>query len=473
LGGNILGSRRLPLREALVEALGISAPGEPSAFLGAVTEALRERHATPWLGLFVSRGAEVQRIGVAVGEARTRRVPADLCVEMSVPEEAIPSVAAASQIREDSGSQPGWIRFPGGQVWGFAATPDDLVRSTRNDLSVARALEGAVAMAGSMLLSSRETEARHVKDQVERIVVRATWDTRAAVDLFLRVALTGLAGERGLVAVIHPSTGRRTVWSVCGDMSAQANGIVVERLGGEWIATVTDPGSVASGAKAIYAVARGCRQGVVVLVVASAAGARSLSERTVVRVEHAVGALCALLDADQDVVRARSRMGALVDGIVALVDADVASSPSHHEQVTAEALHAGRCLGLDRETLRDLERAARVHDVGLVGVASESLGSAMEFLHPSTGAALLEALGESPRVVALVRTHHERADGLGFPKGKSPRADDFATWALIAAEAIVERAARCSLDVSVARKEWLSQDGRRVLPAAVVALLAR
>jgi putative nucleotidyltransferase with HDIG domain len=91
----------------------------------------------------------------------------------------------------------------------------------------------------------------------------------------------------------------------------------------------------------------------------------------------------------------------------------------------------GRALGLDARTRALLDVAARVRDVGMVGLpdsvvlATTPLSPADWELvnrHPVIGAQLLEELPEVAPAAEIVRAHHERWDGGGYPDGRSGEA---------------------------------------------------
>ncbi|HMN41528.1 MAG TPA: HD-GYP domain-containing protein [Phycisphaerales bacterium] len=84
-------------------------------------------------------------------------------------------------------------------------------------------------------------------------------------------------------------------------------------------------------------------------------------------------------------------------------------------------------FGLDRDAIARLSIAAALHDIGKVETPDAILRKAgpltpdeFEIIkaHPGAGHARLLALGETdPLVLDLVRHHHERLDGLGYPDG--------------------------------------------------------
>jgi response regulator RpfG family c-di-GMP phosphodiesterase len=94
------------------------------------------------------------------------------------------------------------------------------------------------------------------------------------------------------------------------------------------------------------------------------------------------------------------------------------------------------------ERLRLLGLALLLMDVGTVTVPADVLSKpgaldarerALIRGHPETGAALLSAPSISPRVVEVVRDHHERVDGSGYPRRiHGPEIHQFAAIAAVA-----------------------------------------
>jgi len=114
--------------------------------------------------------------------------------------------------------------------------------------------------------------------------------------------------------------------------------------------------------------------------------------------------------------------------LVALAEKDEYTE-EHTRRVALRAVQVGDELGLAPERLRDLAVGGLLHDIGKLSVADEILKkpgplteSEFEIVkrHVDTGAALLRELGGFPGIVhCLVRSHHERLDGSGYP-GATP-----------------------------------------------------
>jgi HD-GYP domain-containing protein (c-di-GMP phosphodiesterase class II) len=86
----------------------------------------------------------------------------------------------------------------------------------------------------------------------------------------------------------------------------------------------------------------------------------------------------------------------------------------------------GRRLGLPARSLSDLAYAAELHDIGKVGVPDAVLLKRGPLVdgewevvksHSSWGCDLLRKVPGLERVAVIVRHHHERFDGTGYPDG--------------------------------------------------------
>jgi HD-GYP domain-containing protein (c-di-GMP phosphodiesterase class II) len=99
----------------------------------------------------------------------------------------------------------------------------------------------------------------------------------------------------------------------------------------------------------------------------------------------------------------------------------------HTRRVALRAVQVGEALGLSKIKLRRLAIGGLVHDIGKLSVPDSILKKpgplddaeyALIKRHAESGARLLEEVGGfSDAVRRLVRDHHERLDGLGYPRG--------------------------------------------------------
>jgi len=150
---------------------------------------------------------------------------------------------------------------------------------------------------------------------------------------------------------------------------------------------------------------------------------------------------------------------------------------AHALRVAALSVRIGAAFGLAQRELESLELAAKLHDLGKLAVPRSILAKpgpldddewAMMRRHPAEGARLLAPYVPSRAVLAIVRGHHERWDGAGYPEGL--RGEEIPLGARIVAVvdafcAMVEpRPYRSTLEPAAARAELLAQAGRQFDP---------
>lgn len=147
---------------------------------------------------------------------------------------------------------------------------------------------------------------------------------------------------------------------------------------------------------------------------------------------------------------------------------------SGHQQRVAQLTRAlARDMELDDEHIEACFKTAAIHDVGKIYVPAELLSkpgrlTSIEFemlkTHSDIGADIVEAIPVAWPLADIIRQHHERLDGSGYPKGLS--GDDILLEARIIGVAdVVEamsshRPYRAALGVEVALDEIESNSGR-------------
>jgi putative nucleotidyltransferase with HDIG domain len=98
----------------------------------------------------------------------------------------------------------------------------------------------------------------------------------------------------------------------------------------------------------------------------------------------------------------------------------------HSRRVAQLAIEVGEQLGLPTDTLRRLAVAGLLHDIGKLQIPEQILRKPGPLTddeyrtvqtHPGAGADLLAHLGSFDEEVPIVRAHHERVDGRGYPHG--------------------------------------------------------
>jgi len=103
----------------------------------------------------------------------------------------------------------------------------------------------------------------------------------------------------------------------------------------------------------------------------------------------------------------------------------------HGAEVTAVALAIAERMGLDRSLIEIIERFGPLHDIGKIGITDRILHKAQPLNaqeaavvqeHPAIGATIIAPLRPRPGAIAMLRSHHERWDGGGYPDGLAAEA---------------------------------------------------
>lgn len=98
----------------------------------------------------------------------------------------------------------------------------------------------------------------------------------------------------------------------------------------------------------------------------------------------------------------------------------------HSERVSEIAVGIGRYLSLGETEINDIWLAGLLHDIGKIGVRESVLNKpgkldAEEWeaiqRHPVIAERILFPIAELSNVISIVRHHHERFDGSGYPDG--------------------------------------------------------
>src|SRR5450830_64670 len=159
-------------------------------------------------------------------------------------------------------------------------------------------------------------------------------------------------------------------------------------------------------------------------------------------------------------------------------------APDGVGQMERWATLVARALGLDENAQRRCALAARYHDIGKSSLPESILGkrgplSTVEWElvqeHPERGAALVELAPELVSIGDIIREHHERFDGRGYPKGKMK--EEISTEARIVACCDAWMAMRSdrpyagAKSASESRAELLAGRGKQFDPEVVMDFL--
>jgi putative two-component system response regulator len=144
------------------------------------------------------------------------------------------------------------------------------------------------------------------------------------------------------------------------------------------------------------------------------------------------------VDIEQLLARARSalRLKALLDqleeaenvlgSLANAVEAKDSYTRGHSDRVARLAESLARHSGLDTETCRNVRRAGLIHDIGKIGTPSDYLYKpgpltpeemSVVRQHPVIGFTICQPLRTLTPLLPLIRGHHERLNGTGYPDG--------------------------------------------------------
>lgn len=157
----------------------------------------------------------------------------------------------------------------------------------------------------------------------------------------------------------------------------------------------------------------------------------------------------------------------------------------HADDVVALCEAVGRRLGLDEHARVVLDAAARLHDIGKVGVPDVILNKPGPLTdgewqtmrrHPEWGAEVVQLLPGTEEIAAAVRGHHEHWSGNGYPDGLAATEIPLAARIIAVADAwhamTSDRSYRRALDLDDARHELENGAGTQFDPDVTDAFLA-
>ena len=170
-----------------------------------------------------------------------------------------------------------------------------------------------------------------------------------------------------------------------------------------------------------------------------------------------------------------------------LVDAKDKYTAGHSDRVTEYAMIIGREMQYasgDEEAWERFKRGCLLHDLGKINVPDAVLSKAgkltdEEFAqlrrHPVVGYEVLKNLHMLTDELVVVRSHHERFDGRGYPDGKKGDELPIIAWIAAAADAFdamtSDRPYRRGMSIELALSEIVKHAGMQFHPAVSEAFI--
>lgn len=130
----------------------------------------------------------------------------------------------------------------------------------------------------------------------------------------------------------------------------------------------------------------------------------------------------------RDQARLRDLTFNVTEALISAMEAMDGYLRGHSQRVSAMAAAVAEQLGLDLEVVEEVRLAARLHDVGMIGVREGVLNkpsaltreeSAHVRDHVRIGLDILRPLTHLGEALTFIRDHHEHWDGTGYPASLS------------------------------------------------------
>jgi anti-anti-sigma factor len=122
----------------------------------------------------------------------------------------------------------------------------------------------------------------------------------------------------------------------------------------------------------------------------------------------------------------RNVYSSMMKALIITLEAKDPFTKGHTERVTRLSVQFGEKLGFNRERLRNLIIGSVLHDIGKMGIREEILRKTEPLSeeettelqkHPVIGTEVLKEVDFFASALPVVRHHHERYDGKGYPDG--------------------------------------------------------
>ena len=115
-----------------------------------------------------------------------------------------------------------------------------------------------------------------------------------------------------------------------------------------------------------------------------------------------------------------------IKALTATIEAKDPYTEGHSRRVEMYASQIARKLGLTESKIQSIEVAALLHDIGKIGINDSILNKNTSLCdsemiqihnHPIIGIKILEDIELPPKSKEIIKYHHERYDGMGYPTG--------------------------------------------------------
>lgn len=133
-----------------------------------------------------------------------------------------------------------------------------------------------------------------------------------------------------------------------------------------------------------------------------------------------------IVENSQLVHRLEKNYFSTVEALAAAIEAKDPYTRGHSKRVTQYAIVLAERFGISDPTIKDLQYGAMLHDIGKIGVRGQILNKRGRLTpeeykiikrHPIIGERIIDRVDFLQGAKPIVRSHHERFDGTGYPDG--------------------------------------------------------
>ena len=175
----------------------------------------------------------------------------------------------------------------------------------------------------------------------------------------------------------------------------------------------------------------------------------------------------------------------LIHAFVSAMEAKDTYTEGHSRRVETFAVQIATALHLPKEKVKEIQIAALLHDIGKIGIEDVILRKPARLTeeerlrieeHPTIGVSIVEKVGLSDEIKEMIRHHHERYDGKGYPDKLDHTAVSFEAYILGVADAFdamtSDRPYRSGMSEEKAMSILVEESGKQFHPAVVETFLA-
>lgn len=173
-----------------------------------------------------------------------------------------------------------------------------------------------------------------------------------------------------------------------------------------------------------------------------------------------------------------------VKALIHTIDAKDHYTFRHSNRVASLSASLARALGLPKKTIKAIEHAASIHDIGKIGVHEYILNKNGKLTpdeyeemkkHPAIGARIVQSIPFLEEAIPVILHHHERYDGTGYPQNLAGQDIPLAARIVMVSDAIDammrDRPYRMALAMDNVMRELQENAGTQFDPAITELIL--